>query len=245
MYRAAGPVEEQSLGETEFVTGVAAMSASGRHGPTRACAGIIGTVDLTAGDKGRPAARSAQGDRRQALLRHPQSHRLASVAGGDLEPGIAAAGTARASCFPRRRATAGAAQPAARRVVLPHAAAARGCAGPSGARADDRGRSCRRAHRHRSVRGQARGGLLEWKLRMAALAALPNTVVKLGGLTMYGLGLRLPSPAQAARSEELARTWKPYIETCIEAFGAGALHVREQTSRSTRACAAIPCCGTG
>ena len=51
MYRAAGPVEEQSLGETEFVTGVAAVSASGRHGPTRACAGIIGMVDLTLGDK--------------------------------------------------------------------------------------------------------------------------------------------------------------------------------------------------
>lgn len=46
MYRAAGPVEEQSLGETEFVTGIAAVSASGRHGPTRACAGIIGMADL-------------------------------------------------------------------------------------------------------------------------------------------------------------------------------------------------------
>ena len=42
MYRAAGPKDEQSLGETEFVTGIAAMSASGRRGKTRACAGIIG-----------------------------------------------------------------------------------------------------------------------------------------------------------------------------------------------------------
>jgi len=29
MYRAAGPDEEKSIGETEFVTGVAAMGASG------------------------------------------------------------------------------------------------------------------------------------------------------------------------------------------------------------------------
>src|SRR6201996_1425732 len=49
MYRTAGPEEEKSLGETEFVTGIAATSASGRHGPVRACAGIIGLVDLTLG----------------------------------------------------------------------------------------------------------------------------------------------------------------------------------------------------
>ena len=36
-YKADGPVELRSLGETEFVNGVAAMSASGRYGATRAC----------------------------------------------------------------------------------------------------------------------------------------------------------------------------------------------------------------
>lgn len=35
------------VGETEFVNGVAAMSASGRYGPVRACAGIVGFADLT------------------------------------------------------------------------------------------------------------------------------------------------------------------------------------------------------
>jgi hypothetical protein len=34
MYRADGPEELKSLGETEFVCGVAAMSASGRYGPS-------------------------------------------------------------------------------------------------------------------------------------------------------------------------------------------------------------------
>ena len=49
-----GPTSE-SLGETEFVNGVAAMSASGLYGPARACAGIIGNVDLRFGDRAGPA----------------------------------------------------------------------------------------------------------------------------------------------------------------------------------------------
>ena len=35
MYRADGPVEMKPVGETEFVNGTAAMSASGQYGPTR------------------------------------------------------------------------------------------------------------------------------------------------------------------------------------------------------------------
>ena len=38
MYRADGPAELRPTGETEFANGVAAMSASGLYGPTRACA---------------------------------------------------------------------------------------------------------------------------------------------------------------------------------------------------------------
>ena len=38
MYRKDGKPEEASLGETEFVTGIAAMGASGTFGPTRVCA---------------------------------------------------------------------------------------------------------------------------------------------------------------------------------------------------------------
>lgn len=49
MYRADGPEEERSLGETEFVTGVAAMGASGTFGRTRFCARMLGNVDLTLG----------------------------------------------------------------------------------------------------------------------------------------------------------------------------------------------------
>ena len=49
MYRADGPAAHRPVGETEFVNGVAAMSASGRYGELRACAGIVGFADLTLG----------------------------------------------------------------------------------------------------------------------------------------------------------------------------------------------------
>ncbi len=49
MYRAGGPPSMRPVGETEFVNGVAAMAASGRYGPTRVAAGIVGMADLTLG----------------------------------------------------------------------------------------------------------------------------------------------------------------------------------------------------
>jgi hypothetical protein len=49
MYHISGPQEPRSLGETEFVNGVARMSASRKYGPTQCCAGIIGNVDLRIG----------------------------------------------------------------------------------------------------------------------------------------------------------------------------------------------------
>jgi L-fuconolactonase len=54
MYRAGGPPELRSLGETEFVTGQGAMSDSGNYGPTRVAAGIVGFADLTLGDRVEP-----------------------------------------------------------------------------------------------------------------------------------------------------------------------------------------------
>ena len=50
MYRAGGPAEMRPVGETEFVNGFAAISASGVYGPARACAGIVGHADLMRGD---------------------------------------------------------------------------------------------------------------------------------------------------------------------------------------------------
>src|ERR1043166_7774004 len=59
-----------------------------------------------------------------------------------------------------------------------------------------------------------------WRADMRELSACPNVYVKLGGLAMivnaFDFHLRPLPPS----SEELAKAWKPYVETCIEAFGA-------------------------
>src|SRR5262245_54519579 len=47
MYLASGPEELRPVGETEFVAGLAAMSASGLYGSTHVAAGIVGFADLT------------------------------------------------------------------------------------------------------------------------------------------------------------------------------------------------------
>jgi predicted TIM-barrel fold metal-dependent hydrolase len=72
MYRADGPEEFKVVGETEFVQGVAAVSASGRYGQTRVAAGIVGTADLRLGDRIAPVleAQIAASPQRFRGIRH-------------------------------------------------------------------------------------------------------------------------------------------------------------------------------
>ena len=72
MYRADGPDAMKPVGEVEFVNGIAAMSASGRYGKTRLCAGIIGHADLTLGDRVQPVLEAliAAGNGRFRGIRH-------------------------------------------------------------------------------------------------------------------------------------------------------------------------------
>ena len=51
MYRADGPEEFKVVGETEFVQGVAAKSASGGYGEMRVATGIVGSANLRLGDR--------------------------------------------------------------------------------------------------------------------------------------------------------------------------------------------------
>ena len=50
MYRPDGPEELRPVGEVEFVQGIAAASATGLYGPTKAAAAIIGAADLALGN---------------------------------------------------------------------------------------------------------------------------------------------------------------------------------------------------
>jgi L-fuconolactonase len=57
-----------------------------------------------------------------------------------------------------------------------------------------------------------------WRAAMRTLAARPNIVMKIGGLAMERAAL-LPRDAGWLGSDRLAAAWRPYVETCIEAFG--------------------------
>jgi predicted TIM-barrel fold metal-dependent hydrolase len=59
-----------------------------------------------------------------------------------------------------------------------------------------------------------------WSQSMRELARLPNVHVKLGGLGMRINGFDFHQGELPPSSEQLAAAWKPWIETCIEAFGA-------------------------
>src|SRR5436853_268471 len=60
----------------------------------------------------------------------------------------------------------------------------------------------------------------EWRTRITELAGCPNVQVKLGGLGMRLFGFDLHEGELPPSSEQLAAAWRPYVETCIAAFGA-------------------------
>ena len=59
-----------------------------------------------------------------------------------------------------------------------------------------------------------------WLKGMRELAALPNVYVKLGGLGMRINGFDFEKGELPPSSQQLAQTWKPWMEPCIELFGA-------------------------
>jgi predicted TIM-barrel fold metal-dependent hydrolase len=59
-----------------------------------------------------------------------------------------------------------------------------------------------------------------WSKSMRELARLPNVHVKVGGLGMRINGFDFEKGELPPSSEQLAQAWKPWMETCIEAFGA-------------------------
>ena len=219
MYRAGAPVESRSLGETEFVNGVAAMSASGLFGATRACAAIVGNVDLTLGDRAQPAleAHVAAAGGRFKGIRNVSAWHASGLRATSANP---PPGLLRDAGF--RRGFAALARlglsfdawlvhtqlddflDLARTfpdttLVLDHVGGPLGI-GP--------------------YVGQREAVFADWRQRIQAVAQCPNVHVKLGGLGMHTPGFDFHRQPEPPRSEALAQAWRPYIETCIEAFGA-------------------------
>jgi L-fuconolactonase len=218
-YKADGPVEMRCVGETEFVNGVAAMSASGLYGDTRACAGIVGNADLTLGDAVKPVleAHVRVGGGRFRGVRNSASWDADTEVLGPLnrmQPGHYLRDDFRAGF--KHLAPMGLSFDAwmlepqlpdltdlARAfpdttIVLDHVGTPIGRGGYAG-RLEER--------------------FPIWRDNIRELAKSPNVVVKLGGLAMAFCNFPSFLAEPRVPSEQLAKEWGPYIQTCIEAFG--------------------------
>jgi predicted TIM-barrel fold metal-dependent hydrolase len=216
MLRADGPDEMKPLGEVEFVNGVAAMTASGSYGKIRACAGIVGHADLMLGSRVEPVLEAmARASARFRGIRHitawdadPQ----VGNPGNPAVPGMLGDATFREGFKVLARlghsfdawlyhpqldelTSLADAFPDAK-IVLNH------CGGVVGIN----------AYKKDEV-------FPVWKKSIEALAQRPNVFVKLGGLGMRLCGHAFDKLADPPSSQMLADAWRPYIETCIAAFG--------------------------
>ncbi|HEX3116688.1 MAG TPA: amidohydrolase family protein [Bradyrhizobium sp.] len=219
MYRAGGPEAFRPVGEIEFANGAAAMSASGGYGPAASCAGIVGHVNLMLGEAARPVleAEIAAGQGRFRGIRHSSvwdadpdvAHMYATRPKGLLLDSTFRKGFACLAPLglsfdawlfhPQIGELADLARAFPEtRIVLDH------CGGPVGIGSY--------ANRREEI-------FPGWKASIRDAARCPNVVVKLGGLAMRLLGYDFHERPLPPSSEEAAAAWRPYIETCIEAFG--------------------------
>lgn len=218
MYRAEGPEALRPVGETEFVNGVAAMSASGRYGPTRVAAGIVGFADLGLGER--------VGEVLDAhLAASPRFRGIRHAAGWDESdavrnshtnppPGLLADAHFRrgfAELSPRRltfdawlyhpqlpELTALAKTFPDTTIVLDHFGGPLGIGPYAGRRPEI---------------------FAAWRLAIRALADCPNVVAKLGGLVMPINGLGFHRRERPATSLELVEATRDWYRHAIDSFG--------------------------
>jgi predicted TIM-barrel fold metal-dependent hydrolase len=218
-YNPALGEELRPVGEVEYVNGVAAQGASGLYGPAQPCAGIVGHADLTLGSRVGAVldALQAAAPRRFKGIRHqgawdadpevlgPPFHapeglyRDASFRAGFAELGKRGLTFDAWVLEPQLPdvidlARAFPDQP----ICLDH------CGTPLGVA---------------SYKGKRKERFDIWRRNIQELARCENVVVKLGGLAMAFCAMPEEGPAAGYSSEQLAGLWRPYIETCIEAFG--------------------------
>jgi L-fuconolactonase len=216
MYRMDGAEAQRSLGETEFVRGQAAMSASGAFGSARACDVMFGNVDLTLGCAVEPILEQhieASGGRFRGVRLSTGWHaddKIGNVAAHPhllIDPRVneAVAVVSRLGlsldCWLYHTQLDEVAQLADAHpeltIILNHVGSPI-LGGP--------------------YRGKTDEVFKEWKAAIVHLGKRHNVFVKLGALP-----IRMPSydgdRSLPPGSEEVAAAWRPWMETCIDAFG--------------------------
>ncbi len=220
MYRQDGREELRVVGETEFVNGVAAMSASGLYGPARIAAGIVGRADLSAGSRVGEVldAHVAAGGGRFRGIRHQTNwHESPEIPNGRHDPaehvmldatfreGFAELAPRMLSfeawCYHTQIAelTDLARAFPDTTIILNHFGGPLGI-GPHAGRQEEI--------------------FPQWRKRVSELATCANVVAKLGGLNMELNGFAWHERASPPGAEELMRATRAYFEHALEVFGA-------------------------
>jgi len=216
MYRPDGPVESRPVGEVEFVQGLAAASASGIYGPSRAAAAIIGHADLKLAGKVEPVleALQAASPNRFRGIRHNVTWSPDPALANREAEGILANSEFREGAkvlarmglsmdtmlsFPQLPELAELATAVPElTIVLNHIGGGN--------------RVGIYANRDGDV-------VPAWRSGIAAVAACPNIMVKLGGMGMPRWGFGWHAREVPIGSEELAEAMAPWMTYCIEQFG--------------------------
>jgi predicted TIM-barrel fold metal-dependent hydrolase len=221
MYRKDGPRHMAALGEVEFVTGLAAMSASGGYGSCRVAEVIIGGGDLTlgaanvrelmeaeiiaSGGRLRGMRHGVAWDEHEAVSKYASRavplHQMMDPKFREGFAQLAPLGLSFESWqyHPQLPDAIDLARSFPdTSIILNHVGGILGVGPYSG-------------HRQDVFAG--------WKANISELAKCPNVTMKLGGLGMVSVGFDFHERDLPPSSEDLATAWRPYIEHCIEAFG--------------------------
>jgi predicted TIM-barrel fold metal-dependent hydrolase len=219
MYRADGPEEMRSVGEVEFVQGLAAASASGLYGPGRAAAAIVGHANLNLGERIAPvldALQAASPDRFRGIRHsvlwdpHPEVENTAAhqreghLASDHFRAGARVLARRGLSFdawlfFTQLPELADFAKAVPDLTVILNHIGGLLRVGPY-------------ANRDNKV-------LATWRSGIAAVSACPNVTIKLGGIGMPRTGFDWHARKTPIGSAELAASMAPLMTYCIEQFG--------------------------
>ncbi len=218
-YRSEGPESMQPVGEVERIEGLAREAASGKYGPVKIAAAIVGHADLKLGERVAPVleALQAASPGRFRGIRHSAGWDASpELAQRDIQ-GVMSTAQYRAGArvlakmgltldnslyHPQLDELADLARTVPElTIVLNHI----GGLVRVGPYAGDGGRDAE--------------VLADWRRGIANVATCPNVVLKLGGVGQKRFGYDWLARARPIGSEELANTLGPLMHYCIEKFG--------------------------